>query len=371
LKKVLINTSNLQKGGALQTALSFINMANNINNYVFHIILGRATSDLIDVKKYPTLTFSHLNIHPSDSFFSFFTFRKELTRIESSFSPDGVISIFGPIYWKPKTPHIMGFANGYYLYEDSPFFNEWKGHKTLKYGLKKLVQKLFLKSEAKLFWIETEDAKIRFSKFLKISTDAIIVASNCANENFVLNKKYEIAKIQKPENFSLLFISGFYIHKNHKFIVEVDNVLKKNGIVVNFYVTLEDKDFIELKMNSVSNIINLGFVSPDSCPAIYKKVNAVFMPSLLETFSAVYPEAMISKKPIVTSNLSFAKNLCGDAALFYDYNSATDAANKIIKLINDRNLYEKLVHKGLEQLKNFDSPKERFNKVLNKLFNNI
>lgn len=38
------------------------------------------------------------------------------------------------------------------------------------------------------------------------------------------------------------------------------------------------------------------------------------MPSLLECFTATYPEAMRMERPIVTTDLAFAQGLCGEAA---------------------------------------------------------
>jgi glycosyltransferase involved in cell wall biosynthesis len=225
-----------------------------------------------------------------------------------------------------------------------------------------------LKHEAKLYWVETEDSRKRLSKFLNINIDNIVVATNNANENFEHKKNYELSDSKLPsDNFKLLFISGYYVHKNHKFIVEVDSKLKEKNYTVDFIVTLEDKDFKQINPSGIKNIINVGQLLPHQCPLYYRLSDAVFMPSLIETFTAVYPEAMISERPIITSNLSFAKNLCGPAALFYNYDSASSAADCIIQLINDKNLYNSLVEQGKSQVKLFDTPKERFKKVLNHL----
>ncbi len=42
----------------------------------------------------------------------------------------------------------------------------------------------------------------------------------------------------------------------------------------------------------------------------------VFIPTLLEVFSATYLEAMLMKKPIIASDLEFSRDICGESAYF-------------------------------------------------------
>jgi glycosyltransferase involved in cell wall biosynthesis len=114
-------------------------------------------------------------------------------------------------------------------------------------------------------------------------------------------------------------------------------------------------------------IVNLGIIHPNQCVNLYNSCDIVFVPSLLEIFTAVYPEAMASGKPIVTNNLSFAKSICGDAALYYDYSSAEDASLKIIELIENNNLRLNLINNGLKRLSFFDTSESRFSKILQTL----
>ena len=90
----------------------------------------------------------------------------------------------------------------------------------------------------------------------------------------------------------------------------------------------------------------------------------MFLPTLLETFSASYPEAMKMKKPILTSYLDFALDICGDAALYFDPTSAEDIADKILMLSVDENLYQNLVSQGTERLKKFETPESRVKKYM-------
>ena len=90
----------------------------------------------------------------------------------------------------------------------------------------------------------------------------------------------------------------------------------------------------------------------------------MFLPTLLETFSASYPEAMKMERPILTSNLDFAIDICGDAALYFNPLDSYDIANKIKTLITDPILYQDLVEKGKNRLKNFETSTSRAEKYL-------
>jgi glycosyltransferase involved in cell wall biosynthesis len=95
------------------------------------------------------------------------------------------------------------------------------------------------------------------------------------------------------------------------------------------------------------------------CPSLYKECDIVYLPTLLEIFSASYPEAMIMKKPILTSDLSFARSICGEAALYFNPFDTSDIANVIEKIIFDEKLYQMYVAKGKEKFESFPSAAQR------------
>ena len=370
-KIVIINTSNLQKGGALQVAKSFIYETKNHPNYDFHIILGKATKNIFNEMTLFGNTnnfFYTLNVSPTDSIFNLFYYKILLRKLELKIRPNFVISVFGPCYWRPSSTHIIGFANGYYLYEDSPFFLFFNFNKSFLYRLKRRFQLMQLKYEADIFWLETNDAKLRFTSIMKIDSKKSIVASNTASFYFSNKLFYKYIQLPNKKKVRLLYVSSYYVHKNFEIIPEVYKILLERGYDTEFLLTINKLDYEKNHLlKNCKGIHNIGNVDPEFCPYLYNNSDIIFVPSLLETFTAIYPEAMISQKPIVTTNLDFAKSICGNAALFYKYDDPNDAANKIIYLIEDKSLINDLVSKGLDRLKTFDSGETRFAKILNKI----
>jgi len=147
--------------------------------------------------------------------------------------------------------------------------------------------------------------------------------------------------------------------------------LSSKNIKFKFYVTLpyegkEVKLFWALvkKYKVGKNIINCGVLRISECIDLYNKSDIVFLPTLLETFSATYPEAMYMDKPILTTDLDFARDVCGDAAIYFEPRSATDAAKKLFFLATDNELCEKLIMNGKKRLKSLPTPHQKFGMLI-------
>lgn len=65
------------------------------------------------------------------------------------------------------------------------------------------------------------------------------------------------------------------------------------------------------------SIINVGPLSQQDLGAFYKHCDALVMSTRLESFGT-YLEAMHFGMPILTSDLDFAHEVCGDAALYFN-----------------------------------------------------
>ena len=133
---------------------------------------------------------------------------------------------------------------------------------------------------------------------------------------------------------------------------------------IEFVLTLKEVDFKSKIGTEIENILNIGPVKPAECPSLYAECDIMFLPTLAECFSASYPEAMVMGKPIITTDLGFARSICGEAALYFEPQNAVAAADAIEKLLNDDTLWGDLVQKGRERLKVFDTPAGRAKKYL-------
>jgi len=368
-KRIIINTANLRKGGALKVALSFVQEATKQTAFDFCIILGRASQTILSPKDFES--FSHLSfrvtdIHPSDSMLAVFYFRKALSQIEKAFQPDAVMTVFGPCYWTPKACHIMGFGNGYLLYEDSYFFKIWKGWHHWKYKIKKAYHRYLLRREADFYWTETEETRQRLATFIHKPLSCMVVTDNNCSNLFRENDYRQFPNLKKKQGIRIFYPCDYYLHKGFEHIPKVLEGLEKQGIAVELLVTIDSKEYDRL-FSGYKNVINLGSVEPKYFPDLYRQSDIVFMPSLLEIFSAVYPEAMYMQKPIVTTDLPFARNICQEAALYFEPENVQEAVARIREIILEPELAASLIGKGSQRVKDFDLPEKRFSKILSRV----
>lgn len=78
--------------------------------------------------------------------------------------------------------------------------------------------------------------------------------------------------------------------------------------------------------------------------------DALLMPSLLESFSGTYLEAMHFGLPILTSDLDFAREVCHDAALYFDPWDTASIRDAILRVKNESELAHNLCEKGNSRL---------------------
>jgi|SaaInl8_200m_RNA_FD_contig_121_93892_length_5973_multi_9_in_0_out_0_4 glycosyltransferase involved in cell wall biosynthesis len=368
--KLLINTSNLYVGGGVQVALSFINELKNIDSEnIYYIFLSQAVNKQIIQDEFDERFHFYL-IETSPS--KLLTRNKictQMNELESNIKPDIVFSIFGPTYWTPKSKHVMGFAVPWLLSQDSIAYNELKLINRIKMRLWVKYISFYTKRNTNNYIIETNDGKEKLSKVLNINLNNIHVVSNTYssvfNDSRYLDSQHDkYIKLPKKEDneFRLLLVSHNHPNKNLKIIKKVLPLLKQHN--VKFVLTIQQDDYNLLFDKENKSIINLGPVSQDSCPSLYTQCDVMFLPTLLEVFSASYPEAMKMKKPILTSDLSFARDVCGDAALYFNPLDENDISNKIIQLIQNEKLREELIQDGLKKLNTFETSKSRAEKYL-------
>ena len=162
-------------------------------------------------------------------------------------------------------------------------------------------------------------------------------------------------------SFKLLTLSAFYPNKNLEIINDVIDYIPEE-IDLKFYLTLPDNIF-KAKFIKSDKIVNLGVQHIKDCPQLLYSCDVMFLPTLLETFSSSYPEAMVMNKPILTSNYSFAEAFIGDAAEYFNPLSAEDIAKKIINIIGNVKRLNELADLG-RKVTDFPSSQDRAIKYL-------
>ena len=359
--RLLINTATTFKGGGVQVASSFIDELRHFKEHEYHIILGQGIAQIIDTDNYPDFKFYKIPYRPAQRVFSLRDQGAFLKQVEEEVKPDCVFTTSGPAYWRPKAPHLMGFNLPHYLYPDSPFFRTIGLAGRLKWFLKGQIIKYYTSRDADAYVVQTDDVKERLKKWIN-KQDVYTVTNTYGDQyNTMGADTPSVLPVKQSGEFRLLMLSSYYAHKNFEIINDIIsqyNEYERENI--KFVLTLPQDTFESIFSSEMRKYIyNVGPVKPSECPQLYKDCDAVFLPTLLECFSATYAEAMKMGLPIITTDLGFAHTVCGKAALYFKPLDAADAKNKIILLYADGGLRKALTDAGEDEMKKFNSSRER------------
>lgn len=367
----LINCSNIDRGGSLQVADSICCGLNKYSEHKFSVVLSPQLAltakriehyNNVSVYTYQFINNNVVSQTQRDHF---------LDTLVADERIDAVLTVFGPSIWRPRCAHVSGFARAHVVLEDNPFFERMRMDELTKVMLQNYILRFYFDKSSNVYFTES----LFISKKLKemFPHKRVYTVSNCYHQVFDHPEKQKEKRLPTFNGVTLLTVSAYYPHKNIGIIKDISTALQRSYPEFNyrFVLTLEKQNVPELKGCSDEHIHFIGIVDIAEVPSLYRQCDICFMPSLQECFSATYPEAMRSQKPIVTTNLDFARWLCGNAAAYYSPLSACDAAEKIMELVNSPTLKRQLVDCGKHQLLKFDNYETRLHKLIEILKNEV
>lgn len=152
----------------------------------------------------------------------------------------------------------------------------------------------------------------------------------------------------------LLCLTQYYPHKNLEVFIPLAEQLKLRNDQIKIVTTIsaaqgaQAKAFLdEVDARQLSDYIcNIGPVDMKDIPSLFAEVDALLLPTLLESFSGTYVEAMYHQKPILTSDLDFAHGVCADCAFYFDPMDPASLLTSIDLMISDRSLVAQKVERG-------------------------
>jgi glycosyltransferase involved in cell wall biosynthesis len=211
----------------------------------------------------------------------------------------------------------------------------------------------------------SQNSKKEIIEYLEVDERRIFVTSQASRypSNYLSSEKIEKLKTFSQYNFSrpyILFVSKIEPRKNIISLVKAFNFLKQKYKIEHQLVIIGQKGWgYESILAAIANspwkndIHQLGYLSDELVALFYAKADVFVYPSYYEGFGLPILEAMTLGTPVVTSNTSSIPEVAGDAALLIDPDDSTQLAEAILKVINDSQLRQELIHKGKERAKLF------------------
>lgn len=366
--RILVNATTVVIGGGIQVADSFISELANYPEHRFLVLCSpQVTRSLGDTSTLP----AHVELVPfprigfGGTLDRLLRRNPRLEKLARDFRADAVFTVFGPSYWRPRVPHVCGWARGYDIYTDSPFYDLVPPLKKLKLALLGKLHRWMFRRDADVLFVESEDARERLGRVFP--EKRIEVVGNTYHQVFDAPERQEEFPLPPFDGATLLTLSADYPHKNLRIIPSVARYLREKhpDLRFRFAVSLTNGALGVPEGEAVPEwLLPLGAVPIRKCPSLYRQSTAMFLPTLVECFTASYPEAMRMRVPIVTTDLSFAHGICGAAAEFFSPTDPAAAGEAIYRVATDPGLRERLVAAGLERLRSFDDSRSRARKFI-------
>ena len=368
--KVLLNLSTLKKGGGQNVALNFLDALGRADSkqIEFHYVVVKNSSIHKFLNSMGLKNISFMPENPILRIIKEFLLAKSIIRINNI---DIVYTYFGIGLYPKSIPQVSGSADSNIFF---PEINFWSDYSKLKKYIKKIIDKYRIWGLKRMTAIVFENEIIhkRGCEIFKLQNTIYIKPSiNASYNNVVYNLPIEIKKEIKKG----LFFCGWHRNKNFMIIPFLAAELRKRNINFHFMITANKDnslDYIKFQEQvekfGVQDMISvIGSIKKEEISSLYEQIDFVFLLSKLESFSNNIIEAWYFKKPLIISNELWAKSICKEAAVYVNRENSVELINELERYLKNKELLEKVIIKGCENLLEYPTIEERTNQELNYL----
>ena len=208
----------------------------------------------------------------------------------------------------------------------------------------------------------SKQTKSDIVNFYKINPDKIEVIYQTCNDNFKILYTYdEIKQIKHkfklPNNY-LLYVGTIEPRKNLLTILQslvfgkIDIPLVVVGKKTNYYEQV--KSFID-KNKLKNNVFFINDISTPDLAKLYQGAEIFIYPSIFEGFGIPIIEALFSKTPVITTKEGCFAEAGGQNSIYINPNNHEELTEKILLLLNNKELRESIAEKGFNYVQKFNN----------------
>ncbi len=356
--KVLFNCTNNVVGGAIQNSANFIKYATKDKEIDYHFLASHQVADVLEKwgVKSPNLIVLDSPAKSKSS-------RARALELESQLRPDLVYTMAGPTYINFKSFHVMGTSDPYITHSKFENFKRNRSFsKFIVFSLKIAAKALSARFGADYFLFQTETSRNGFCSRYFWSKHKTDIVPNALGEDFFNSEHDKSAEVL--DKVKVFCPSAYYPHKNLEVVFDLANAFKNNNRFKFIVTTPSDSSFSrKISESNFTNIENIGPFSYVDAAKLYSESDIVLMPSLLETFSTSYLEAISFEKPLIVADTEFSREICEEYAIYFDSNNKASLASSLergVALIGkiDKKLRKRIIEK-------YGTQEQRYQKIKN------
>jgi len=355
--KVLINALNLRVGGGVTVVFNFLKTIIDKEEFHHHsfYVLAPPQVGYEEYEHYPV----KVEITPMSKISPIkrlVTDHTWLKRKINEINPDVVFSM-GNFAVPTNKKQAVLFMLPYAIYpEDKKVWGLLDLKTRFDFRLRNELFKSRLKYADVLF-PQTKTSQKRLNKYYPNHIPrTIVIPTAYSRISSQMGKNHFFKK--NENNIYLLCLTKYYKHKNVEIFIPLAKKLKHTNSNIRILTTVEgdqgvgSQEFIDSIVDSKLEdyIINIGKIPMTAVPSLYDKIDGLILPTLLESFSATYADSLTFKKPIFTSERDFARDVCGDAAFYFDPHKVDDIYNHIVDAFNHPEKIKKKIELGYSRI---------------------
>lgn len=364
--RILFNCINNVVGGGVQNAANFISFAANDPRHEFLFLVSPVVAQSLqdfDIRDKRVLIIEERT--------KLLAVQKTVRSIENDFKPDVIYTMAGPSFVAFKAMHVLGISDPYITHAKRyHYFMQRSFLSSCRFILLEVVKGLAGRLLSDYFVFQTQASMLGYNRrFFKTFARSTVVPNAIGTQFFESISAYQ-GWADNGQTKYILCPSACYPHKNIEVIFKVASLLRSSGLLhLRFILTIPTHDFEKFlaKYPMVEDIVsNNGPFSYVDALGLYEAADAVILPSLLETFSTVYIEAMALGLPLFVPKEDFSEDICEDYAIYYDS-------------LSERSLFEVLLSpESIDQiqkkqaaqariLEKYGNQEQRYKKILDQI----
>ena len=357
--KIVVNAVSLRSAGGRSVAINFLRAANQSSRDFLMEVFAPADSGYEDCAS-PRIRIHIVPDWINQNWLRPVTDEHWLTKRIDDLAPDVIFSM-GNFSVPSSRKQVVLFMWPYATYPEGEIWDRmsWKDVQTRKAKIATFRKRL---KYADVVAPQTQTSAERLRKYYPEINELRVVPTAVALNQFKQPLSGERAAFDWSQpGKKLLCLTRYYPHKNLEILVELARLIKFHEKPYSVIITIADEQHVgaaqlieQIKQEEVQEVIhNIGPVPMDEVPALYELTDGLLLPTLLESFSGTYVDAMFMKKPIFTSDRDFARDVCGEAAFYFDPLSAGQILEVIESGFNDPDRLQHTLDAGYNRVSEF------------------
>jgi glycosyltransferase involved in cell wall biosynthesis len=180
--------------------------------------------------------------------------------------------------------------------------------------------------------------------------------------------RHKLARGEDKEELRLLYVSHYNYYRNFETLLRALPLLRDRlgGRGLKLFLTCrlhpeesaggyraqKTSDLVrQLRVEDI--VVELGAVPYSLLHQVYRECDIYVTPAYAESFAHPLVEGMASGLPIVASDLAVHREICQDAAIYFQRFSPAELADQICRVAAESELSKQLSHRGLARSQYF------------------